>query len=81
MSAMRVGVVGCGVISRVYQKVANEFPALEIVACSDLGPVAAKAFADADPSGRTRALSFGELLEDPDVDLVLNLTVPLGDCS
>jgi predicted dehydrogenase len=81
MSTTRVGVVGCGVISRVYQKVAREFAGLEIVACSDLDPAAAKAFAEADPAGRTRVLEFEELLDDPDVDVVLNLTVPLAHWS
>ena len=75
-NAVGVGVVGCGVISRVYQKVAAEFAGFEVVACSDIDPAAAKAFAEADPSGRTRALAFEELLDDPQVDVVLNLTVP-----
>jgi predicted dehydrogenase len=78
MTTTRVGVVGCGVISRVYQKVAREFSCLEVVACSDIDPAAAKAFAEADPTGVTRALGFEELLEDPGIDLVVNLTIPIA---
>lgn len=76
MSTTGVGVVGCGVISSVYQKVAAEFASLEILACSDINPAASKAFAEADPSGLTRAVPFEELLGDPRVDVVVNLTVP-----
>lgn len=76
MTKARVGVVGCGVISRVYQRVAREFSGIEVVACNDLDPVAAEAFADADPTGGTRVLSFDELVNDPSIDVVLNLTVP-----
>lgn len=76
MSKVRVGVVGCGVVSRVYQKVVREFGGLEVVACSDLNPAAAKAFAEADPTGSTRVLSLDGLLEDQSIDVVLNLTVP-----
>lgn len=81
MSATGVGVVGCGVISRVYQKVATEFAGLKVVACSDIDPAAAKAFSDADPSGDTRAVSFESMLEDPEVGIVLNLTVPTAHAS
>jgi len=78
MSTARVGVVGCGVISRVYQRVLQWFPDVQVVACTDLDPAAAKAFAQADSTGRTRVLGFDELLEDHVVDVVLNLTVPLA---
>ncbi len=75
---MGVGVVGCGVISQTYQRVAQEFDQFQIVACADLDPARAEAFAAVDSTGRTRALGLDELLVDPEVDVVLDLTVPLA---
>ena len=71
---VRVGVIGCGAISGQYFHAARQFPILQIVAAADLNAQAA----------RTRAAEFGvprvctasELLSDPSIEIVLNLTVP-----
>ena len=70
-----VGIIGCGNISTAYLKAAAGFPILEIKALADINPAAAAA----------RAAEFGlvaksveDLLADPSVAIVVNLTVPLA---
>jgi predicted dehydrogenase len=69
----RVGVVGCGNISDTYFKNLGTFTDLVVVACADLDM--ARANAKAAHYG-LRALSVPALLADPEIDTVLNLTVP-----
>lgn len=72
---MNLGIIGCGNISAIYCKNARRFPdALNLVACADLS--LDRAHAKAAEFDIPRALLPDELLADPDVDLVLNLTVP-----
>jgi predicted dehydrogenase len=70
---LRVGVVGCGVISHHYAQNAPAFDTFELVACADLDSEAAERFAD---TFDVRRLSVDELIGAPDVDVVLNLTPP-----
>ncbi|HZN64692.1 MAG TPA: Gfo/Idh/MocA family oxidoreductase [Tepidisphaeraceae bacterium] len=72
--AVRVGVVGCGAISGAYFVGARVFPWLQFVACADLDRTAA--LRKATEFGVPRVLSVDGLLADPEVDVVLNLTVP-----
>jgi predicted dehydrogenase len=74
VTSLRVGVVGCGTISGAYLKNMNASPHLEVVACAD--QVAESARARAAEFGVPRACSVDELLADPKVELVVNLTVP-----
>jgi predicted dehydrogenase len=71
---VRVGVIGCGAISGAYLGMATNFPVVEIAACSDINPDAARA--KAKEFGVPRVLSVDELLRDPSIEIVLNLTVP-----
>src|ERR1051326_4151012 len=71
---MNVGLIGCGNISGIYLKNAGRLKGLEIVACADM--VAEKARAKADEYGIDRACTVDELLSDPGIEIVLNLTVP-----
>src|ERR671933_1753689 len=73
-TSARVGLVGCGVISGIYFEAGKTFEALDIVACADLFPERAQA--KAVEYNVPRACTFEELLQDPDVDIVLNLTIP-----
>lgn len=68
-----IGVVGCGVISKAYLAALRAFPDLALRAVADLRPDAAAARA---AEFGVPALSPGELLADPGVELVLNLTPP-----
>ena len=71
---VRVGVIGCGAISGAYLGMAKNFPVVEIAACADLNPDAARA--KATEFAVPRVLGVDELLRDPSIEIVLNLTVP-----
>jgi predicted dehydrogenase len=68
-----VGVVGCGNISNAYFKGCAPYANLKLTACADVD--ATKAEAKAKEHG-IRACSVDELLRDPSIDIILNLTVP-----
>jgi predicted dehydrogenase len=70
----KIGVVGCGKISGLYLRTARMFPILQITACADLNPKAAEQCAQEFKIPKT--LTTGQLLADPEIDIVLNLTVP-----
>jgi predicted dehydrogenase len=71
---MKLGAIGCGTISRVYLQNLTASREVDVVACADVFPERAEARAA--EFGVRRACSPSELLADPDVDLVVNLTVP-----
>jgi predicted dehydrogenase len=71
---VRVGLVGCGAISAQYLRTAALLPGLEVVVCADLDPDRARARAE--EFGVPRTASVEGLLADPEVEVVLNLTVP-----
>jgi predicted dehydrogenase len=70
---LNVGIVGCGVISKHYAANAPAFGAFELVACADLLPAAAEELAAAHGLA---AMPVEEVLADPGIDIVLNLTPP-----
>lgn len=75
MKKMNVGVIGCGAICGIYiSNIQNHFDNVEVVACSDL--YMDKAEAIKEKFGIKKACTNEELLDDPEVDIVLNLTVP-----
>lgn len=69
---IRVGVIGCGVISEVYLNNLRAF-GIPVAAVADLDPERA---ASRGAQFQVPALPTDELLADPEIDLVLNLTVP-----
>ena len=70
---IRVGVLGCGVISRQYAENAKAFDSFELVACADLDHAQARTLEEAHGFP---AVSVAELIADPSIDAVLNLTPP-----
>ncbi|HMO60302.1 MAG TPA: Gfo/Idh/MocA family oxidoreductase [Roseiflexaceae bacterium] len=75
MTPMRVGVIGCGMISAIYlENCTRMFDNLTVIACADLVPELAHQRAA--EFGVPLACSVEELLQNPDVDVVLNLTPP-----
>lgn len=68
-----VGVIGAGNISTAYFRLAPLFRGVEMRACADINMAAAQAQAE---TFGLRALSVDELLADPDIDIVVNLTIP-----
>ncbi len=72
-TATGIGIIGCGVISGAYLKASRLFRQIEVRALADLDRAQAQA----------RSTEFGppactvaELLADPAIDIVLNLTTP-----
>lgn len=70
---IRTGIVGCGKISDQYFDGMRRYTVLDVVACADLDN--ARARAKAAEQG-VRADTVEGLLAAPDVDLVVNLTIP-----
>lgn len=71
---VNVGIVGCGNISDAYFLGSKKFDILNLVACADLDP--ARARAKAAQYGIRACASVADLLNDPEVEIVINLTVP-----
>ncbi len=71
---LRIGIVGAGNISGIYLTNLAAFPGTEVVALADLDLDRARAVAQ--KHGVPNALETETLLAHPDVDLVLNLTIP-----
>jgi predicted dehydrogenase len=70
----RVGIIGAGVISGIYLEAPKKFNILEMAAIADIDISRAKA--KAEQYGVPKACSVEELLADPEIDLVINLTIP-----
>jgi predicted dehydrogenase len=70
----KVGVVGCGNISDIYFEAGKTFEILDIVACADLIPERAQA--QAEKHGIPKACITKDLLADPEIEIVVNLTIP-----
>lgn len=70
-----VAILGCGVISGAYAPTIAAFEHLDLVACADLDPTRSQAFADR--HSVPRACTPDELLADPSIEAVVNLTPPL----
>ena len=70
---MKIGIIGCGTISGAYFEGARKTDILEIKACADLRTEAAQAQAE---RYNSHACTVDELLADPEIELVVNLTIP-----
>jgi predicted dehydrogenase len=90
MRKVQVGIIGCGAISGIYIQNCYRLRNLQLVALADLDPARAQARLDEirahmEPGADWKCLpgaplpvacSVDELLANPDVELVINLTVP-----
>ncbi len=72
-SVINVGIVGCGAISNAYFTGCAPYKNLKLAACADIDRT--RADAKAKEHG-IRSASVEELLKDPSIQLILNLTVP-----
>jgi predicted dehydrogenase len=72
---LAVGILGCGHVSDQYLRGCSLFEGLRLEACADLEVERARRKADS--YGIPKAYTPGELLADPEVELVVNLTPPL----
>ena len=75
MQKVGFGVIGCGVISTAYLKAAQRFANLELRAVADMRSAAAEKQAAA---FGVPAMRVDQLLKRDDVEIVVNLTVPLA---
>ncbi|MFW6410195.1 MAG: Gfo/Idh/MocA family protein [Halanaerobiales bacterium] len=74
MDKVKVGIIGCGNISSIYFENCNKFEILEVTACADL--VREKAEKQAEKYNIPKVCTTEELLNDPEIEIVLNLTTP-----
>src|SRR3954452_19369460 len=74
MKKLKIGIIGCGNISSIYMENCPKFPHLELVACADLD--VQRAQSQAEKFGIPKSCSVDDLLSDPEIELVINLTIP-----
>jgi len=76
---VKVGLIGCGNISRQYCTGMGLFDILEIVACADIEIDRAEALAA--EFNIPRVYSPEQLLADPEIQIVVNLTIPAAHAA
>lgn len=75
MARIDIGIIGCGNISHAYLKGAARSELVRVKAVADLRTEAAQAKA---AEYGVQAVTVDQLLSDPDIQIVLNLTIPLA---
>jgi predicted dehydrogenase len=75
MEPTTIGIIGCGNISDAYLNGAARSALIGVKACADLMPEVAQAKA---AEHGVQALAVDALLADPEIEIVINLTVPLA---
>lgn len=71
---LRVGVIGCGNISGIYLRNLQAFSNLEVAAVADIDEERARG--QAERFGVPQVLTVDEILAAPNVDVILDLTIP-----
>lgn len=79
MNRVKVGIIGCGNISQIYFKNLKQYPEVELVAAADIDIERAKARAA--EFNLEKAYTVDELLADPEIEIVVNLTIPKAHAS
>ncbi len=80
MRKVGLGIIGCGTIADVYMtNLTQHFDQVEVLAVADL--FAEKAKAAAEKFGIRKACTVEELLQDPEIEIVLDLTIPAAHYS
>jgi predicted dehydrogenase len=74
MEKVKIGIIGTGNIFGAYVRGSRVFDILELAACADLDRRVAEA--KAKEFDVTRVCSVEELLDDPEIQIVVNLTIP-----
>ncbi len=69
-----IGIIGCGNIAPAYFSVLKNFAEVRIAACADMD--LARAQARAKEFGVAKACSVDEILADPAIEIIINLTIP-----
>jgi len=68
-----IGIIGCGNISETYFRAQKYFNNFNIIACSDINPEASNKCAK---EYNIREQEVDEIVINPDVDIILNITIP-----
>ncbi|WP_078544683.1 Gfo/Idh/MocA family protein [Litchfieldia alkalitelluris] len=74
MKKVKVGIIGCGNISAIYLQAPKTLEILDVIAVADIDVERAKS--KAEEYGISKAYTVEELLADPEVEIVINLTIP-----
>jgi predicted dehydrogenase len=75
---VNIGIIGCGNISDRYFQWCPKFDILNVVACADIDMNRAQAKAE---KYNIKAYTVDQLLADPDIQIVVNLTIPQAHVS
>jgi predicted dehydrogenase len=71
--SVKVGIIGCGVISEIYLSNLSKLAGIEVAAVADANMENARVRSEV---FGIPARSVGALLSDPEIEIVLNLTIP-----
>lgn len=74
MDKVKVGIIGCGKISGIYMENCQKFALLDLAACADMD--LARATEQAANYGIPQVYTVEQLLEDPEIEIIINLTIP-----
>jgi predicted dehydrogenase len=79
MKRIKTAIVGCGVISDVYmQSLGEKFSVIDLRACADIDQKKMQMAAD---KFGIQAKNYEEILEDPEIEMIINLTSPVAHYS
>ncbi|MFD0961161.1 Gfo/Idh/MocA family protein [Paenibacillus chungangensis] len=78
MRKLKAGIIGTGNISGIYFQNGRSFEAMEIVACADLDVERAK---EKGEKHGVRGCSVEAMLADPEIEMVINLTIPAAHAA
>jgi predicted dehydrogenase len=70
---VKVGIIGCGKISAAYFKGCKAFQILDVAACSDINMACAE---EAGKEYGCAAVQAKDMLANPEIEIVVNLTIP-----
>jgi len=68
-----IGLIGCGNIAETYFKSQNYFNNINFIACADINQRSADSCAK---QNNIKSMSVDDLLNDDEIDVILNLTIP-----
>ena len=74
MNTTKVGIIGCGNIADQYLKNIPKYPGIDLVSCSDIIESRAKERSAEYKIAYSKSVS--DMLSDPNIELVINLTIP-----